>query len=423
LTTIYSAKYLLPISSPPLEKGALLVHAGRIQAVGPLRDILALAPATQRIDFPEGILLPPLANAHTHLELTDFPLWAKELGEVAESDDFVGWIERVIRVKRGIAAERFEASVAHGIQAALRAGTGAVGDILSQYAARTPHRTSPFYGRLFFEALGRQAEPVRRQRLLIDELLREGACGRLQPGLAPHAPYTVAANYLEELFQLAREKQLPCTMHLAESADETAFLRDASGPLATRLYPLVGWGEDIPPASGLSPVAYLAARGGVAAWNLLVHGVHLDAADVAQLAAAGTTVVLCPRSNARLQVGVPPLSLYHRAGIRLALGTDSLASNDSLSLWDELACAWPSYSSCLSAGELLEIATRNGAAALGLEGEMGLLEPGYGAHFQVVKCQDEPAAVRLPEYLCEQAAAMQVSNLLLDGKECLPIPG
>jgi aminodeoxyfutalosine deaminase len=423
LTTIYSARYLLPISSPPLENGALLVQAGRIRAVGPLRELLDLAPAAKRVDFADGILLPPLANAHTHLELTDFPLWAEELGEAGTPEDFVGWIERMVRVKRRVATERFASSLAHGIKALLRAGTGAVGDILSQYAARAPHQSSPLYGRLFFEALGQHAEPIRRQRLQLVELLREGACGRLQPGLAPHAPYTIAADYLEALLQLAGDQELPCTMHLAESRAETEFLRDACGPLVNRFYPMVGWGEAVPPASGLSPVAYLSARGGVAPWNLLVHGVQLDATDVEQLAAAGTTVVLCPRSNARLQVGMPPLALYHQAGVRLALGTDSLASNDSLSLWDELAFAWPEFSRWLSPAEMLELVTRNGAAALGLEGEMGLLAPGYGAHFQAVHCPAEPSIDRLMESLCEQAADLRVSHLLLAGKECLPIPG
>lgn len=423
MQTLYTAKYVLPITTPPIEDGALLVAAGRIEAVGKSTELRQLAPGAELVSYPQGILLPPLVNAHTHLELSDFPLWAGDLEEPGEPGDFIGWIERVIRVKRQLDPDRYQAAVAHGIAASLRAGTGAVGDILSQFAAREAHRSSPLLGRLFFEAVGRLPEPTRKLRLQLAKLLRdEGTIGRLQTGLAPHAPYSLAADFLEDLLGFAAREELPCTMHLAESAAEAEFLRDAGGPFAERFYPLVGWGEHIPPGSGLSPVAWLAERGGLQPWNLLVHGVQLDAADVAQVARSGASVVLCPRSNARLQVGQAPLALYLDAGVKLALGTDSLASNDSLSIWDEIAFAWPEFSRSGSAAQLLQMATRNGADALGLAGELGILQPGYGAHFQVLADAPELPPARIAEFLCSRAGELKVTQLVLAGKECLPIP-
>lgn len=421
LSRIYCAKYLLPISTPPIECGGILVRDGRIAMVGHQRELRKIVPDAEIIEFEDGILLPPLVNAHTHLELSDFPAWAEELGETGspDPDDFVGWIERVIRVKRATSPEQFSSAVAHGITESLRAGTGAIGDIISQFDARLPHQNSPLMGRLYFEAVGRQAESTRKLRKTIAKLLNEGECGRLEPGLAPHAPYSLSAQYLEELLSFARKEGLPCTIHLAESESESAFLHDASGPLAERLYPLVGWGDDIPEGEGLSPVAYLARLGGVTAANTVVHGVQVDEADVLQLASAGTSVVVCPRSNQRLGVGQVPIDLYKQNRVRLALGTDSGASNDSLSVWDEIAFARSSYQ-VLHPATLLEMATVGGADVLGLVGEIGALQQGWGIHFQVVEGGDLSSPGELFEFLTAPGRTGDLRHLYLDDSDCLP---
>jgi aminodeoxyfutalosine deaminase len=142
---------------------------------------------------------------------------------------------------------------------------------------------------------------------------------------------------------------------------------------------------------------------------------------VALIAASGAAVVLCPRSNARLGVGHAPAGLYHRAGVPLALGTDSLASNDSLSLWDELGAAARAYAGQLSPAELLAIATLGGARALGLQGEMGALTPGWGCHFQVVEGRGAPPDItQLAEYLCREGHRAALRSLVLSGSEALP---
>jgi len=421
LSQIFSAKYILPISTPPIEHGALLVRDGRIAMVGHQRELQKIVPDAEIVEFEDGILLPPLVNAHAHLELSDFPVWAEELGETGppSPDDFVGWIERVIRVKRATSPEQFSAAVAHGISESLRAGTGAIGDVISQFDARSPHQQSPLLGRLYYEAVGRKAEPTRKLHKKIGQLLREGECGGLETGLAPHAPYSISAKYLEELLGYARKESLPCTIHLAESQPESDFLQDASGPLAERLYPLVGWGDDIPEGEGLSPVAYLARLGGVTSANTVVHGVQVDEADVEQLAAAGTSVVVCPRSNHRLGVGQAPIELYKQHRVRLSLGTDSRASNDSLSVWDEIAFARNSYPG-LHPATLLEMATVGGADALGLVGELGALQQGWGVNFQVVEGGDLSSPGELFEFLTGPGRNDDVRHLYLNGSDCLP---
>ena len=144
--------------------------------------------------------------------------------------------------------QRYEASLAEGIRLSLRAGTGAVGDILSYFPARTPYGSSPLRGVLYLETLGRDPEPCRR---LLDKIgsifQQEKRAGGLHLGISPHTPYTLSDTTLEAVFDYARRHRVPMSMHLAESPEEVRFLEASRGDLAEVLYPFVGWGDDVPP--------------------------------------------------------------------------------------------------------------------------------------------------------------------------------
>lgn len=403
------ARYLLPSAgAAPIEDGALLVAGGRIIAVGGYSALRASAAET--IDYGDAVILPPLVNAHCHLELSNFPQWARACNETTAPASFVGWIRRLIRVRRTLGADPVPAAVTTGIHQLLAAGTGAVGDILTTPAALAPLLASPLYGRIFFETIGLEEErfvPALETALTAARFLQSP----LRGGLSPHSTYTVSDRHL----QRAISTGLPLAIHCAESAEESLFLREGRGPIADELYPAAGW--PLPArAPGRSPVAWLAVHGALGPQTLLIHGVQVDADDVARIAGSGARVVLCPRSNARLGVGIAPVGLYKKAGVPLALGTDSLASNDSLSLWDELAFARTVYPE-LSPGELLAIATRGGAQALGLAQGMGELTAGSGAHLQVLTAATLPPLAELAEWLC--CAEHRVVALWLAGVQQL----
>lgn len=419
---LYSARYVVPIGAPSIEDGALLVRDGRIAAVGRRSDLAAAHPRAEVVDFGETVLLPPLVNAHTHLELTRFPDWAQRMGEGGAPATFVDWILRVIRVKRAAAPEGYRPSLEEGIRASLAAGTGAVGDILSYFPARKAYGKSPLLGRVFLETLGR--DPLQGRKVLqsIGAILDEGPIGPLQPGLSPHSPYTLSSEYLEQVLDFCRRRKVPASIHLGESSEEVAFLEVSGGPLADTLYPYVGWGGMVPPAARRTPTAYLADRGGLVPWNLLVHGVQVGSEDAERIARSGASVVLCPRSNARLGVGRAPLALYRAAGVPLALGTDSLASCDSLSVWDEIAFARHWFEGEVGDDELLAMATCGGARALRLEGEMGSLQGGLGAHFQVLRPQSLPPVGDLETFLCSPGRTGEVAHLYLHGRDVLQNP-
>lgn len=403
------ARYLLPTAgAAPIEDGALLIAGGRIAAVG--RYSTLRASAAEVIDYGDAVILPPLINAHCHLELSDFPQWARACNETTTPASFVGWIRRLIRVRRALGADPVPASVTAGIQQLLATGTGAVGDILTSPAALAPLLASPLYGRIFFETIGLEEERF-APALAAAVASARSLTFSLRGGLSPHATYTVSAGHLQKAISAG----LPLAIHCAESAEESLFLQQGRGAIADELYTAAGW--PLPErAPGLSPVAWLATHGALSPQTLLIHGVQVDADDVARIAASGASVVLCPRSNAHLGVGIAPVGLYKKAGVPLALGTDSRASNASLSLWDEIAFARSVYPE-ISPVELLAIATRGGAQALGLAQEMGELTAGSGAHLQVLTAAKLLPAAELAEWLCN--AEHRVTALWLAGIERL----
>lgn len=388
---------------------------GRIAAVGTLADLKRAYPAVEIVNYSAAVLTPLLVNAHTHLELTDFPLWADAAGEVAEPDNFVDWILRLIRVKRTLNSKQYTLSLANGISRSIAAGTGAVGDIISQYPSRKAYAGSAMQGILFLETLGQDPEIINRVRAELRAILAEQKSGQLRLGLTPHSPYSISAAYLNDIYSKCQQQGLPCTTHLAESSAEVEFIVNSSGDLASRFYPRVGWQYLVPQASGQRPAEYLQQRGGLFPDNLLVHGVQLSAEEISLLAATRMRLVLCPRSNARLKVGKAPVAELLAAGVKLAIGTDSMASNDSLSVWDELAFAHHWFEGALDAPALLRMATLGGAEALGLEQQLGSLTVGKIADFQLLQPESEIAENELFDYLVSPGKSEDIVQVYQQG--------
>ncbi len=204
------------------------------------------------------------------------------------------------------------------------------------------------------------------------------------PGLSPHTLYTIGEANLPLIRDAALSRSLPLAVHVSESQAESDFVFDTSGPLATELYPFVGWEQYLQSPRHCSSTELLDRHGLLTSTTLAVHCVHVNLADAQIFKQRGVTVCLCPRSNDRLDVGRAPLALFRKLGIPLALGTDSLASNDSLSLWDEMRFALDQFPDELSPADVFRMVTSAGAAALGLSASLGSLEVGKRADFQVV---------------------------------------
>ncbi|MFO7578020.1 MAG: amidohydrolase family protein [Pelovirga sp.] len=416
MAQIVAARYLQCADGAARAGGALLCEGGRISAVGDLAQLRRAHPAAAVHDYPEALLVPLLVNAHTHLELTDFPHWADQAGQSAAPESFVDWILRLIAVKKNREPDDYLKALKNGIEQCLAAGTGAVGDILAHYDARSGYLGTPLGGRLFLETLGQDPAMIRRLKKRLNEVLDQSFDAPVSLGVSPHSPYTISNSYLRYIYQLCKKRRLRCTTHVAESADEVTFTDDSRGALAERFYPAIGWEGFLPLPAGVRPVAYLEQQGGLFPENLLVHGVHLDGSDIDLLARKGMSLALCPRSNANLKVGKAPVAELRKAGVRLVLGTDSRASAGSLSLWDEMAFARTWFAGALDPPTLLHMATLGGAEALGIADQYGSLEPGKRAAFQLLRAPEDLGIGEIPDYLSAGITQSDIIQVYCDGQ-------
>jgi cytosine/adenosine deaminase-related metal-dependent hydrolase len=297
---------------------------------------------------------------------------------------FVDWIIQLIKITRNLQAEDFRTSLVEGLRICVEAGTTSVGDVLSRYDLASAYSVPPIGGRIFFEVLGQEAVRFNSRLEQALELCAGQSDSALHSGLSPHTAYTTSENNLHAIRDAVMARSLPLMVHVSESQAESDFIFDSSGPLAEEFYPYVGWEPFLVAPRRCSSTELLDRHGLLTPATLAVHCVHVNLADAHILKQRGTTVCLCPRSNERLDVGKAPVALFKKLAIPLALGTDSLASNDSLSLWDEIRFALDQFADELSPADLFRMATSGGAKALGLSSSVGSLEAGKRADFQVI---------------------------------------
>jgi len=422
MMTLYRSRYVVPVSSAVVEQGALVVENGRIIAIGDAHQLQKRYPMCQHHDYGDAIVLPAFINAHTHLELSHTPQWTQQWQsnhpdyiELTEHSSFTDWIIRLIEVKKelGFDLSAYKDSWQAGFEQTLASGTGYCGDIVS-VAPLTELAAKQLNGRSFIEVIGQDPNRVSQQLQQVEQCQKNWPNGGW--GAAPHSPYTLSGELLKHSYRFARAQQLRTTIHIAESADEVAFTCDSCGSIAEQMYPFVNWQQYLPPARHLRPIQLLEQAGGLNPQNVLVHGVHLNAAEIDQVAAAGCSMVLCPRSNAKLNVGIAPAAQYLQAGVSLALGTDSLASNDSLSLWHEMAFALDWFNGDLDPQQLLRMCTIGGAQALyGSQTQLGKLAVGSPASFQVVQPSSLPDKENIYPFLCQAQRSDEIQQLVVNG--------
>lgn len=397
--TRYRAAWVVPVAGRPMRDAWVAVERGRIVAIGRDHDS-----ATPETDLGEVALLPGLVNAHTHLELS----YLRE--QVPPAEAFVAWIRGVMAARRQrpdpLAAEILD-GVRAGIDEAVRTGTAVVGDISNTLVTHGPLLDSPLAGILFYELIRfNTTDPWG----LVDQACQQidalPLSARVRPSLAAHAPYSVAPLVFRALRAAIDQRPfVPCSVHLAESREESEFIMHAGGAWREFLEQVGSWDPAFV-APGVSPVRYLDDAGFLDRRVLAVHGVQMTPGDLTRLAAHGTTLVTCPRSNVYTGAGHPPVASFYAAGVPVAVGTDSLASTPDLNVFAELA-AMRGLAPDVPAARLIESATMVGARALGFDTEYGSLEAGKRARILAVTV---PAGVAdVEEYLVSGIDAGQLS--------------
>lgn len=378
---IYNATWMLSMVSDPIREGAVAVEGDRIKAVGTADELAAEFPDAEVTDFHHSIILPGFVNCHSHLEYAVFR-------GLLDNKNFGPWVLDFIDQKGKLSYDDYEASAMLGASECVSSGVTTVGESLYSGASFAAMRQAGLRARAYQEVFGlddnKIDETMAQLKDTLEELKEERA-ELIEIGIFPHATYTVSANLYRAIARLARERGMKIATHLAESKEESVYIRSGSGVLALDLREKVGWDYLSHESFGVTPVKYLQQWDVYSPDFMAVHCVHVGPADIEALAKRDVAIAHCPKSNAKLGCGIAPLPAFLRAGIRVGFGTDSPASSNIIDMFGEMRTAIFLHrgterdAEVLGAVECLQMATIGGARAMGMADRIGSLEPGKQA--------------------------------------------
>jgi len=367
---------VLPVESEAINRGCVAVQNGLIAAYGHYDEIHQQWPNADELDFSDCVLLPGLVNAHTHLELSDFG------GQIPYEGDFVKWINCITSIRRNWPGDIAEI-IAHACQESLRAGVTTVGDICFKHRAWPGLADQPIRKTCFAEVFGLSQELTKPRAYLTECIEQTKTNELLRLGISPHAPYTTGASVYHLAAELAAQRKLPLTTHLAETTEEIAFLSTGVGKWRNYLERIHYWDGSFQ-CPGQRPVEYFLQLDLAEQPFLLAHVNYINDDELQKLAQSRHSVVFCPRSHAFFAHPEHRFAQMMAAGINVCLGTDSLVSNKSLSILDEMRFLHrkrPDF----PADSLLRMATINGAYALGWDDKIGSIVIGKEADLIAIR--------------------------------------
>lgn len=361
---LISADTILPISSEPLKASALIVVDGKIRDIGAANQLRKRYKGIKEINLGDGILLPGLINAHTHLELG----WIKK--SIGGFKGFTQWLQQIIGAKReGITNNEIEASVSEGIKSQIASGVTTIGEISSYDGLDIPIlKKSGLRTVLFREVVDSKEATIDFDNFEQADLFEER--------LFPHAPYSCNPRLLEKVLKSHKKNKRPVGIHLAESREEIGFVNRKTNGIENEVFPLIAK-ESFKRKKADTPFEYLKSLEFFEKNKVTtIHMVQVKAEEVKEIKNLNVGIVLCPRSNLFLQVGVPPLKEYATLK-RVGLGTDGLSSNYNLDFFEELKVLHLLWSDALgkeASFETVHAATLGGAGSLFLEDKIGSIE-------------------------------------------------
>jgi aminodeoxyfutalosine deaminase len=371
------------MNRPPMRDAALLFRDGRIVQFGSRRELMKQADGLERIDLGDCVLVPGLINAHTHLELSRL-----KAPRSMPKDGFVGWIENLMsQMPAGEEelAAAVEAGVIQGVRQCLKFGVTTVGDISrSSSETRRILRRSPLRVVSFGEI---SAMAKRRDRLperLAEATDRKWESKRLIVGISPHSPYSVEAPAYRTCLKTAERQGMPLCTHLAETPEEGEFLENQTGPFRELWRSLDAWDESVPKFAG-GPIRFAENLGLLNYPTVLAHVNYCDDEELQILSRGQASVVYCPRTHWLFEHPTHRWREMLRAGINVAIGSDSCASSPNLNLIDDLRLIHVREPG-ISAMEIWQLATTRAAAALQLPQGLGTFAPTAPADAIALPC-------------------------------------
>ena len=374
--TAYKARFIAVSPQNILENRYINIKAGAVIEIS-----TRILPQTARIiNLGDGIIIPALINTHTHLELSAFK------NKIPYNYGFKKWVKTLLEKRENTDKKNLINAAKTTATRLLNTGCAACAEVSTLKITKQIFTKSPLAGVWFEEKL--------KNNLSDFKIDKTEAQKNKYYSYAGHAPHTTSPLLLAQLKKQTEKASLPFSIHTAESAEEIEFITTAKGKwadfLTERKIDYKNWGI---PAK--SPVQYLYNLNILNPRTILVHLTFATEEDLCIIKNSGANICLCPRSNQNLHGRLPNIEKITQLGINASLGTDSLASVDTLDILDETAFIAKKYSA-ISAENLLAMATINGAKALGIEKYYGTIEKGKKASFLYlpVKEADKKAALK-----------------------------
>jgi cytosine/adenosine deaminase-related metal-dependent hydrolase len=378
-----------------IANGAIAWRGDRVVSIGPCEELRDTYPKAEETSHSGCAIFPAFVNAHTHLCLSFLE------GRAPYNGNFAAWLQTVLQAYLEWTEEDHANSLSSGLRQCIEAGTGAVGDILNDWSARTAFRGAAIGGTLFLQVTG--FNPVvadvwrhNLQQLFTGPSVRD-VMGNVRLGISPHAPYTTNADLYRFCFDLAEKYDLLVMTHLAETLEEEQFLRTGTGIYRRMLRERGTWVARWKPPN-VTPVEYMEQEGLLRDRGLYAHVNYPHDGDLDLLAKRRANVVYCPKSHAYFGHKPHRMDEMIERGIRVALGTDGLSSNDSLAMLEEVKLVRQRFPQ-LSAETIFEAGTIRGAEALRAEEDYGTLEPGRRASLIIADLKAPPDSTRVFEQL------------------------
>jgi len=391
-----TARWVFPADGPPLERGTVTISGDRILSVEPH----GARPADY--DLGNSALMPGLVNAHTHLDLSGM----RGKCPPTDPEHFTDWLRAVILYRGTTDYEKLRDEIRAGIGECLRFGTTLIGDIAGREDASWAELVNAeLRSVVFLELLGVTTTRAEKALEVGSWWLQSSRQTRnCRKGLSPHAPYSVRPTlFVKASWESAWHGGCPQAIHLAETRAELVLLSERTGPFVSFLKELgvweeaefVGRPETVVELQSVLPVLF----------------VHCNYLEPATPIGPNASIVYCPRTHAAFGHPTHPFREFLARGVRVALGTDSLASNPDLDLLAEARFVHQRHPD-VAGNTLLRMATLSGAEALGWEDETGSLTPGKSADLVVLPLPDIEATD--PHQLI-LASALPVRSVLFRG--------
>lgn len=387
---ILSADYVLPVSAAPINNGAVLIDRDKIFAVDAFEKLKENFPDAEIENFGKAVILPGFVNTHSHLELTAMRGFLDHL-----ESDFSAWLLTLSTTRaEKLTNEDIEISALWGALEGLRGGVTCFADI-GRYgktgfeALKKTGLRGIAYQETEFSPINEKAEDdfTRLEEKFL--ALRVNETPLVKAGISPHSPYTVSRRLFEVITDYALNKNVKLSIHAAESNEELEFMLCGTGYFAG-IYEkfCISW-----QAPAVDTIQYLAETGILQAKPLLAHCVKTGEKDFELIAESGSGIAHCPKSNAKFGHGVAPFEGFLDNNLRVGIGSDSVASNNTCDMLEEgrfaalAARARQDKKRLITAQEIIEAATLGGARAMGLEDEIGTLQPGKQADITVISLE------------------------------------